>query len=39
MNEFEGSADIPSMVALMAFVSLWGFVASAAAIYAAALVP
>jgi len=36
MNDFEGSADVPSMLALMAFVSLWGFVASTAAIYFAA---
>ena len=37
MNEFEGGADIPSMLVLTAFVSLWGFVASMAAIYFAAL--
>ena len=37
MNEFEGSADVPSMLALTAFVSLWGVVASTAAIYFAAL--
>jgi hypothetical protein len=38
MNEFERSADVPSMLALMAFVSLWGFAASATAMYFATLV-
>jgi hypothetical protein len=37
MNRFEMSADVPSMVALMAFVSLWGVVASTAAMYLATL--
>jgi hypothetical protein len=37
MNEFEGNADVPSMLALIAFVSLWGLVASTAAMYFAAL--
>jgi hypothetical protein len=37
MNELEGSADVPTMLALIVVVGLWGFFASAATVYLAAL--
>jgi hypothetical protein len=34
---FEPSGDAPTMLALMAFIALWGFVACSAALYCTSL--
>ena len=34
---FEANPDVPSMLALIAFVGLWGFIASVAAMFCASL--
>ena len=34
---WEASTDLPAVLALMAAISLWGFVASAATIYSSTL--
>ncbi len=34
---WEASDDVPTVLALMAIIGLWGFVASAATIYASTL--